>query len=573
MATDNKVKDAARKFALKNAMDYGKANQGAVLNKVIFAFPEVKSNMKEAALTVKEVVDQVNKLPTAKLEKEFAAFAKEFEDADKEKAEQAKPKLDIEGAEKGKVVTRAPPEPGGYIQIGNAKQAILSDEVSRMYDGKIYLYFDDTNPEKCKQEFVDGIKKDFSWLGITFAKEYYASDHITEVYDAGRKMLAQGDAYVCMCSDDDVKAGREKKTECKHRSQQAQQNLSLFEDMLAGKYGEGQVIVRLKGDMKSDNATFRDPTLFRIKKDEHYRQGKKYIVWPTYHINTMVLDSLYGVTDVIRGKEYEIWTDVNKKLIASLGLKEPRFHYEARLRIRGNTTAKRIIRNLLKDGVITSWDDPRLVTVIALRRRGIMSDAIREFVLRAGFSKTDALVPMDMLLASNRKIIDPIAKHLFFVSDPVELRVSGAEGIHARLRLHPTADYGSREYLTDGKFYISKEDADALKVGDIVRLKDLMEARITDKSHGVVSAEKAIGGSGKIIQWVPAGDKVECSVLVPGDLLLDDEAYNPDSMKIWNGRVEGYAKQLEEHDIVQFERVGYCILDDKMKNQFIFISK
>ncbi len=565
MPVNKSVREAIRKFALKNAMDYGKAAQGAVMNKVIFAFPDTKSDMKGVALAVKDVVDEVNKLPKARLESEFEPYRAEFEEAEKEKAEKtAGPNIHIDGAEKGKVVTRAPPEPGGYIQIGNAKQALLSDEVAKMYDGKVNLYFDDTNPEKCKQEFVDGIRKDYAWLGIKFAKEYYASDHIEKVYDAGRKLLKQGDAYVCTCSDETVKAGRESKIECEHRQQSQKQNVGMFEDMLKGKYDEGGAIVRLMGEMKADNATLRDPTLFRIKKVPHYRQGTKYVVWPTYHINTIILDNMYGVTDVIRGKEYEIWEPFNRRMLTALGIPLPRFHYEARLRIRGNTTAKRVIREMLKDGVISGWDDPRLLTVIALRRRGIMPDAIRNFVLRAGFSKTDALVPIDMLLAENKKFIDPIAKHLYFVPDPVEVTAEGAKS-PIKLRLNPTADLGYREYKVGTKFYVPKEDLDMIKKGSALKLKDLgAEPFGKDGKRGVDE---------RIVQWVSEENKVECSVLVPGDLVDDDEKPLKGSMKVVKGYVESYAKQLKEHDIVQFERFGYCILDDKKKNQFIFISK
>ncbi len=572
MAVSEDIRSIIRKFAIKNALDYGKADVGSVLGKSIQAakgtpIPELKAS-------VQEIINEVNALDKADLEKAYAPFEKEFEQRAKETAERtAKPRINVEGAVDGHVFTRFPPEPGGYIQIGNAKQCLLSEELANFYKGAIFLYFDDTNPEKCKQEYVDGIKRDTAWLGVKFSKEYYASDSIEKIYDAGRRLIRQNDAYACMCSGDIVKEKRADMSECQHRAQDPAENLKIFEEMLSGKYDAGQVIIRLKGDMKSENATFRDPTIFRIKKASHFRQGGKYIVWPTYHVNTPVIDNINGVTDVIRGKEYEIWGDINKKMLKSLDLKAPRFHYEARLRIKEVATAKREIRAFLKDGLVKTWDDPRLGTIAALRRRGIQAQAIRDFVLRFGLSLTDAMMSIDMLLAENKKHIDPIAKHLFFVGSPVKLSIGNANAMNAKLKLHPSNDYGYREYEVGSAFYISGSDAKSIKSGDTIRLKDLMDIKVSETGNEILGETGPATQKDKIIQWVPQNDCIECTVLVPGSIMDEHGKYNPDSLKAVQGYVEGYARKLNEHDIVQFERFGYCILDDKEKMQFIFISK
>ncbi|MCW6160317.1 MAG: glutamate--tRNA ligase [Candidatus Micrarchaeales archaeon] len=575
MAVSKEVRDLIRKFAIKNAVDYGKADLGSVLGKVIsqakgIPVPELK---KETEAVIKEV----NKMKKQDLEKEYKPFEKEFEERARETAEKtAKPKMEIEGAVAGKVFTRYPPEPGGYMTIGNAKQCILSDELAKMYNGQIFLYFDDTNPEKSRQEYVDGIKRDTAWLGVKFGREYYASDYVEKEYDAGRKLIQQGNAYVCLCSSEQIKSDRFEKKECKHRKQEPAENLKLFESMLKGAYDEGQALVRLKGDMSSENATLRDPAIFRIKKAEHYRQGKKYIVWPTYHINTPIVDNMNGVTDVIRGKEYEIFDESYKLVLKFLGMKPPRLHYQAMLQIKGGLTAhKRELRKLMKEGALKSWDDPRLLTVMAMRRRGIQPEAIRSFIMRFGFSRTESIVPLDMLLAENKKLIDPIAKHLFFVSEPVKVKVEGVGQFDAKLKLHPAEKSGFREYKTGNVFYISGQDAAEIHKTEInVRLKDLMDIRFRITDGTTFLAEKAEENpKGKIIQWVPESDKLECTVLVPGPIFDEKGDFDPNSMKIISGYVEGYAKNLKEHDIVQFERFGYCILDDKKKMQFIFISK
>ena len=432
MKMDKPAKEVIRKYAIKNAIDYGKAKLENVIGKAIKDLPGIP--VPEIKIEVQATVNEVNKMSAAELEREYAPFKEGFEQKAKEKIEKtAKPAMVIDGAEEGKVVTRFPPEPGGYMTIGNSKQCLLSEAFAKIYKGKVYLYFDDTNPEKCRQEYVEGMKRDTAWLGVKFDREYYASDFIEKVYDSGRKLMQKSDAYVCLCGSDEVKKNRLAKTECKHRLQTPEQNLALFVEMMKGKYEEGQAIVRFKGDMSSDNSAFRDPTLFRVKKAKHYRQGDKYVVWPTYHINTLVVDNLNGVTDAIRDKNYEIWDGVHRKILADLGLKPPRFLYEARLNIKGAAAGKRVLRKLVKEKFVDGWDDPRLTTIVALKRRGIQPEAIRNFVLRFGMSKTDSLVDIDMLLAENKKLIDPIAKHLFFVKDPVKVTVKDAPKTEIRL--------------------------------------------------------------------------------------------------------------------------------------------
>jgi glutamyl-tRNA synthetase len=589
---NSNLKNKIWKYAVKNAIDYGKASSGSVFGKVVKDYKDFP--IKELNKIVNEIVEQINALSKVDLEKEYKKYEKEFEVYEMKKAEESKPKLFIEGAEKGKVITRFPPEPGGFIHIGNAKQGILSDEIAKIYNGKIYLYFDDTNPEKCKQEYVEAIKRDTAWLGIKFAKEYYASDFIEKIYDYGKRLIETGNAYACLCSKEKIKENRFNKIECMHRNQSAEENLRIFNDMLANKYDEGSVIIRLKVDMKSDNATMRDPTIFRIKKVPHYRQGTKYIVWPTYHINTLIVDALNGVTDVIKSKEYEIWDQLHKKLLKLMDLPIPRIHYEARLRIKGTTTAKRDMRKLLSEGLIKNWDDPRMVTIIALRRRGIEPAAIRAFVLRSGFSLTDSVSDMAALFAENKKIIDPIAKHLFFVSNSTEMETDYKGDAH--IRVYPKNDVKFRDYKINKYILISKDDAAQLKEGDTLRLKDLIDVKITKinkineakesketeqaitnfsiSSIKSIEAEQINDAKGsKIIQWVPKDSCIKCKIIIPKELIDESGNFNKDSLETLEGFVESYAKNLNEHDIVQFERFGYCILDDKNSMQFIFISK
>ncbi len=569
---DESTKIIIRKYSVKNAVDYGKADIGSVIGKIIpFAKGVPVAQLK---VEVKAIVDAVNRMDKAALDAEYSQFRKEFEQRAVETAKKtAKPRMQLEGAREGDFIARFSPEPSGYMHIGHAKQSLLSSEFAKIYKGKLYLYFDDTNPEKCSQEYVDAIKRDAAWLGLEFDMEYYASDNIDRIYVYARQLLMGNSAYVCMCDRDEIKSKRFAGIACIHRVQDAAKNLSLFEAMLGGKMEEGAAVVRLKGDMGAQNTVLRDPAMLRIVKKTHYRQKDKYSVWPVYDFNTPILDSINGITDIIRSKEYELRDELSKLILDTLGLRVPRMHLEARLNIKGNETHKRVIRKLISDGVVEGWDDPRLLTIMALRRRGIQPGAIKEFVLRSGMSKTDGVAEMSALLSENKKIIDPVARHFFFVPDPVKLVVSGAGHQKAEMRLHPANELGFRTYVTGDTFYIGREDSISAKQGESIRLKDLVDVVIDEKGKEIHAHKSQSQLQGRVIQWVADGSSTECTVLVPGNLVDDSGKLNKNSLTTIRGYAENAVSALEEGAIVQFERFGYCILDKKDAMQFIFISK
>ncbi|VVB76933.1 Glutamate--tRNA ligase [uncultured archaeon] len=571
---NDEIKKLVRKFALKNALDHGKAIEGAVVSRMIFVDPSFKANMKALSEVIREQVDEVNRLDRASLEKEFAQYAGEFKAAEEKKAEtSSKHDFSVDGAEKGNFVTRFPPEPGGYMHIGHTKAVFIEDVLRKKYDGKLVLYFDDTNPDNERQEFVDSFHEDLDWLGITFDREYYASDHMQLIYEHAKRAIGLGKAYVCTCRRETIGKNRLEGTACEHKAQSAEKNAELWQMMLDGKLGDNEAILRLNSDIKAVNTTMRDPTLFRIKRAKHYRQQEKYIVWPTYDFSAPIIDSVEGVTDVLRSKEYEMRDELYFAVLDILGLRKPRITSFARLDISNNVTSKRKVRALIAENKIGGWDDPRLVTIRALRRRGITVEAIRELALSTGMGKAESSISIDVLLNMNRRIIDPVAKHLFFVSGPVKVVISDEGERDAKLRLHPVKDIGFRTYETWDEFYISREDADALEVGDTARLKDLMAIKIVSKDEKAVHAKIFQSQEGRIVQWVSGRDYVECTVLVPGTPLDDKENFREDSLKTVDGYAEDYVEKLEEHETVQFERFGYCTLDDKEAMRFVFVSK
>ncbi len=575
MSINSEVIGAIRKYALKNAVDYGKAHEGAVLNKVISLYPEHKSDIKLLAREVAKIVAEVNSLEKGAMQSEYSKYASEFESEQRIKLEKtAKPNMELEGAAAGGFVTRYPPAPNGYMHIGHAKAVFLESKFAEKYSGKLFLYFDDTNPEKDKQEFVDKFHDVLKWLRIKFDEEYYASDYMDKIYDCARVLLLNGDAYACKCTAEKIKEDRFNKRECEHRYADPSSNAKEFGEMLNGRYGENEIIIRFKGDMSADNTALRDPTLLRVKDAAHYRQGKKYRVWPTYDLNTPIMDSIHGVTDVLRSKEFELRDDLGKIILEKLNLRVPRIHSFSRLVIKDNITHKRELNALIKEGNIKGFDDPRLVTIVALRKRGITPDAIRNFVLKLGMTKTDGIVSIDALLAENKKIIDPASKHLFFVSDPVKVTVKGADPADVKIRLHPSKDFGFREYSVSDTFFIAKDDAQSMNEEETIRLKDLMDIKIASKKSEAITSYKSEGSSrNKVIQWVPAANYTECTVLIPENPVDDKGQFNHDSLKTVKGYAEDYVNKLNEHEIIQFERFGYCILDKKEQKEFIFTQK
>lgn len=570
----SEIEELARKYALKNAADYGKAELGSVLSKLVPRAKSLKIGMTQLRKVVEKAVNAVNSLSKDELEEAYKQYKPEFTKEARLKAEQtSKPRIELDRKVVGEVVTRYPPEPNGYMQIGNAEQLFLSKTLAEKYNGKLFLYFDDTNPKKEKWEYVEAIKEDLDWLGVRFDREYYASDNVDKVYRYTKKLITDGNAYVCECAQEEIKKKRFNGEECRHRSNNVFMNADLFDGMLSGNFAENSAVVRLKLDMKAQNTTMRDPTILRVVTTPHYKQGDKYVVWPTYYINTPIMDSINGVTDAIRSKEYELSTKMYKTVLKMLGLRVPEVHLIARLTIKGNSTSKRIINRMIAEKWISDYDDPRLLTIRALRRRGILPKAIEEFVLRFGMSKSESNPDISLLLDKNKRLIDPIAKHLFYVEDPIKMQVSGLSSKSATLRVYPDKDE-YRKYKVSDTLYVSKSDAPLFKKGSIITLKDFAQVKVGSFEKNLVKTQATSSDRfEKIIQWVPQNHSIKCKVLIPGNPLNLDGSFNKDSLKESKGFVEDYAKKLNKGEIVQFERFGFCILDDKENYEFIFISK
>jgi glutamyl-tRNA synthetase len=563
---DNETKEILRKHALLNAYKHGgKANLQAVVSKVIAEKPELRKMAKEIANLAKEVINDVNSLSR---EKQYEELKQSYPELVEEKVKEEKKEIEalppLPNAEHGKVVTRFPPEPNGYLHIGHAKALILNYSYAKLYKGRFILRFDDTNPVNEKMEFYNAIRQDIYWLEVKPDIEKCTSDDIPILYEYAKKLISIGKAYVCTCSVDVVRKNRALGIECLCRSLGTEENLERWEKMF-DEYNQNEAILRLKGDMKSKNTAMRDPTLFRIVDSPHPLKGNKYRVWPTYDFSVPIEDHLDCVTHAMRSKEYELRDEVYYYIQSSLGLRNVKLIEFSRLEMKGTPVSKRKIKDLMQKGIVRSWDDPRLSTLMALRRRGFTPDAIKEFVLSIGLSKTESEPTWDLLESFNRKVLDRKAKRLHFVQNPVLLEVKDAKSKKLKLRFHPEINLGFREILVSDKLLISEDDAKMLKEGDLIRLIELYNVKVLEVKKGKVKAKFAgeeLILKVKKIHWVDYKDSLPFKVLKPLPLYLDKEV-NENSLVEINGKVEKAIEQINIGEVAQFVRFGFCKVEGR----------
>jgi glutamyl-tRNA synthetase len=529
----------------------------SVLGKLMAEKPSLKECTPEVIPVVESIVRKVNELGLANQRRELKRLAPELLRKPKQKKVVAFPELSQ--AIEGEVITRFPPEPNGYLHIGHAKAAIIGYEYAKRYKGKFILRFDDTNPEK-EGEYYQAQKEDLKWLGIEWDKEYCTSNHLEKHYQLAKKLIKEGNAYVCTCPPEKIKSNRFNKKPCRCRRNSIEENLAKWDELFY--LPEGKAVLRLKGNLESPNTAMRDPTLFRLVDAPHPLQGKKFRCWPTYDFAGAVEDSLAGVTHAFRTKEYELRDEVYYYLLDKLHLRKPLLIEFSRLSLEGMPVSKRIIKALINEGKVAGWDDPRLPTLRGLRRRGIQPQAIYQFILSQGISKVESAITFDQIEAINRKLLDPITKRLYFIPNPIRLIVYGASPKEIKLKFHPQFDLGERSLKVGRVFYISEQDAGQLKEEEKIRLKGLYNIeikKVTKKGiWGDYLGEKLLPELKKF-QWVPE-DHTRLEVLEPKEILVDNR-YNENSLKTITGYAEKEIEKIASDEVVQFERFGFCRIE------------
>ena len=561
---DDDLRKAIRGIALQNASEHeGKTRNETVISKILGSRPDLRSKTKEIIPLIAEVVVEVNRLSVTEQKSELESNFPELLVTKPKQERIGLPPL--EGAEDKKVVTRFPPEPNGYPHIGHAKAAIIDEEYAKMYNGKLILRFDDTNPENERLEYYAAIKVGLDWLGVKYDRVKNTSDDIELIYKKGIQMIESNHAYVCTCNQETISKNRRGMESCKCRSGDLDQNTKRWHYMFE-KYKPGEAIVRFRGDMESDNTVMRDPVLFRIIEGNHPLLMDKYRVWPNYDFAVAIEDSIDGVTHAFRTKEYELRNELYYAILDRLEMRKPKMLEFSRLEFEGMPVSKRILKPLVEEGQVSGYDDPRLPTLEAMRRRGIVPEAIRKFVLSLSFTKSDTLAPFDTLESFNRKIIDATSVRLFMVTEPVKLTVRNNKMTHVELTNHPQRDIGKRKVEIDGVFYVSGGDVKDLKVGDQLRLIELYNVKIT-KIGSEIEAEYS-GDDFKAelpkIQWIPQKTATKINILIP-KILFVNEKFNENSLETLQSFTEKYYLELNEGTEIQFVRFGYCRKDSAIQ--------
>lgn len=512
------------------------------------------------------------------------------------------------GKWQGRVHTRFPPEPNGYLHIGHAKSICLNNGIAEDYDGKFNLRFDDTNPEKEEQEYVDSIVEDVRWLGGKFEDRiFYASDYFEQMYNFAVDLIKKGKAFVCDLNADEIRQTRgtltEPGKESPYRSRSIEENLDLFTRMRKGEFDNGEKTLRAKIDMASPNFNMRDPVMYRIVHAEHHRQGNNWCIYPTYDWAHGIEDSLEGITHSICTLEFENHRPLYDWFLDSLGIYHPQQIEFARLNLGYTVMSKRKLLELVKTGIADGWDDPRMPTICGLRRRGYTSDSIRNFADMIGVARRDALTDIALLEFAIREDLNKKAQRVMGVLNPLKVVITNyPEGQTEELEAVNNPEnpaMGSRKVPFSREIYIEQTDFMEVPAPKYFRLAPGTEVRLRyayiikcesvvkddsgtitelhcsydpDTRSGTGTSTKKVKGT---IHWVSAQHAVKAEARLydrlfthedPGSVKDVDfkELINPDSLRILTDiYVEPFVKGSKSGDSFQFERNGYFCVDSK----------
>jgi len=553
------TKEVIKAYALENAIKYnGKANQGAVLAS-LFAEGLEKSKIKDYLPKIQEVLEEVNSLTP---EKQKQSLQNTGHETSKREIREGLPELP--NAEKGKVMTRFAPFPSGPLHIGNARTLVLNDEYAKMYDGKMILVIDDTIGSKQKPINKDAyklIKEGAEWLETNFEKRIVKkSDRIQIYYDYAEEMIKKGYMYICNCPRDEMKKLKDKKIECSCRQFTSLEQLDRWKKMFSAP--EGSMCVRLKTSMSDPDPAFRDRIMFRISDRPHATLGTKYRVYPLLDFSWAIDDHLLGITHILRGMELTMETRTEKFIWDIFKWPHAEVIYNGHFGIEGVKVSKSKSAAEVKSGEYTGWNDPRTWSIQSLRDRGFQPKAIHEFIINAGVKKTNVTIPIDVLYALNRKVLGDI-KRYFFVENPIKIKIAGCPHKTASIPFHPTGKLGKREFKTTQEFLIPKQDFDLMqnkeyRLMHLLNFKSdnilMMKPRKFSYTQTEPKNEKGI----KFIHWLPLDNKnIEILIRMPnGDIL--------------KGLGEPELRNLNQNEIVYFERFGFVKLHAKLKERLEF---
>ena len=503
------------------------------------------------------------------------------------------------------VVTRFPPEPNGYLHVGHAKSICLNFGLAEQFNGQCNLRFDDTNPEKESQEFIDAIKDDITWLGFHWAGDvHYASDYFDQLHQWALHLVAEGKAYVCDLSPEQAREYRGTLTEAgknsPFRERTAEENLALFEKMRAGEFDEGACVLRAKIDMASPNMNLRDPIIYRIRKVHHHQTGDKWCIYPTYDFTHGQSDAIEGITHSVCTLEFEDHKPLYDWFIANLPVPaQPRQYEFGRLNLDYTVTSKRKLKALVDEQVVAGWNDPRMPTVAGMRRRGFTPRSVRNFCDMIGVTRSDGMVDVAMLEHALRDDLNKHAPRAMCVIRPLKVEIENLAADHLEMlsaEYHHELDLGSREMPFTREIYIDQDDfkeeyskkfKKKFTPGKRIRLRHsyVIEATSYEKDEagnvvlvraklieGTLGENPADGDNPKgVVHWVSASHSVQAELRlyerlfnhptpdkVDGDFM---QFVNRDSLTVTTGWIEPALANVAAESNFQFEREGYFVAD------------
>ena len=503
-----------------------------------------------------------------------------------------------------KVHTRFPPEPNGYLHIGHAKSICLNFSTAEKYGGQCNLRYDDTNPVKEDVEYVDSIEEDVKWLGFQWDNRLWASDYFDEMYDCALDLIKKGKAYVCDLSADEIRAYRgtlkEPGKESPSRNRSVEENLKLFEEMREGKYADGEKVLRAKIDMASPNMNMRDPVIYRIAHISHHNTGDKWCIYPMYDFAHPIEDAIEGITHSICTLEFEDHRPLYDWVLETLGRWEapPQQIEFARLNLTNTVMSKRYLKAMVDDGTVDGWDDPRLVSIAALRRRGFTPEAVRDFCERIGVSKANSTVDVGLLEHCVREDLKQKVASRNVVENPVKVIITNyPEEQTEEMELEnnrEVPEMGNRTVPFSRELYVDGDDFMEVPIKKYFRLFPGNEVRfkgayfitcneVVKNEDGSVKEllctydPETRSGSGfegrKVkgtIHWVDAKTAVKIKIRNYDYLMVDDEegnqVMNPDSLTESIGYAEPLVAEAKPGERFQFFRKGYYIADSKLTN-------
>ncbi|MDM7275071.1 MAG: glutamate--tRNA ligase [Thermoprotei archaeon] len=559
------VERIVRGYALRNAVKHGgKARPESVVSMIMSDHPELRPQARAIMEAARSIVEEVNRLT---LEEQKRLLESEYSELleDRVRVERGLTLPPLPGAVEGRVVVRFAPNPDFYIHLGNARPAIVCSEYARIYKGRMILRFEDTDPRTKTPlvEAYEAIREDLRWLGVSWHEEYVQSMRLEIFYSVMREALSRGCAYVDTCGDEGKKL-LASGSYCGDRDRSVEWQLERFEDMLRGVYGEGEAVVRVKTDPKHPNPSVRDWVALRIidtARHPHPLVGSRYIVWPTYNYAVSVDDHLMGVSHVIRGREHEVNTEKQLYVYKCMGWEPPVFIHTGRLKLEGFILSKSKIRDLLSKSPqeFLGYDDPRFGTIAALRRRGILAEAIREAIMGVGIKETDATISWANLASVNRRLLDARADRIMFTANPVE-HVYEGECVDAEIPYHPERPQKRTIRVCGGdKIFIDRGDIELKEV----RLMGMANVKIENGKATMISRDLDYARKKKlqIIQWVPARGAVKLTI------------YKPEGLKLH--KIKGYAepalKEYKEDSRLQLVRFGFIRIDKIVEEEYTAI--